>query len=73
MAELRQQREKLLVEFTEEWPEVKKINQEIAQIEGEIRAAHQRILGSLENQYRAALQKEQQLRASPPAPSSEPA
>lgn len=62
--DLKQKREQLLVEFTEEWPDVKKVNQEIAQVEGELRAAQQRILGSLENQYRAAVQKEAQLKAS---------
>ncbi len=62
LSELRQKRQHLLVEYTEEWPEVKKNSQEIAQIEGELRAAHQRILGALENQYRAAVQKENQLR-----------
>jgi polysaccharide biosynthesis transport protein len=61
-SDLRQKREHLLVEYTEEWPDVKKNSQEIAQVEGELRAAHQRILGSLENQYRAAVQKENQLR-----------
>ncbi len=64
LGDLKQKREQLLVEFTEEWPEVKKINQEVSQVEGELRAAQQRILGSLENQYRAAVEKENQLKAS---------
>jgi polysaccharide biosynthesis transport protein len=63
LSELKQTREKLLVEFTEEWPEVKKTNQEIAQLEGELRAANQRILGTIQNMYESAMQKEKSLRA----------
>ncbi|NOT59024.1 MAG: polysaccharide biosynthesis tyrosine autokinase [Acidobacteria bacterium] len=62
LSELRQNREKLLVEYTEEWPEVKTVNQQIAQLEGELRAAHQRILSTIENLYKSAAQKESGLR-----------
>jgi polysaccharide biosynthesis transport protein len=60
--DLQQKREHLLVEYTEEWPEVKKISQELFQVEGELRAAYQRTLSGVENQYKAAVQKENQLR-----------
>ncbi|MGH9835611.1 MAG: GumC family protein, partial [Blastocatellia bacterium] len=63
LTELRQQREQLSVEFTPEWPEVKKITNQLQQIEGELRAAHQRILSTIENHYRTAVQREQSLRA----------
>ncbi len=63
LTELRQQREQLTVEFTPEWPEVKKITNQLQQIEGELRAAHQRILNTIENHYRTAVQREQSLRA----------
>jgi capsular exopolysaccharide synthesis family protein len=63
LTELRQQREQLTVEFTPEWPEVKKITNQLQQLEGELRAAHQRILSTIENQYRTAVQREQSLRA----------
>ncbi|MCI0524580.1 MAG: polysaccharide biosynthesis tyrosine autokinase [Acidobacteria bacterium] len=63
LTELRQQREQLAVEFTPEWPDVKKITNQIQQIEGELRAAHQRILSTIENHYRTAVQREQSLRA----------
>lgn len=63
LTELRQQREQLSVEFTPEWPEVKKITNQLQQIEGELRAAHQRILSTVENHYRTAVQREQSLRA----------
>ncbi len=62
VTELRQQREQLLVEFTPEWPDVKKVEQQLARLEGEIRASHQRILTTAENQYRSAMQKEDSLR-----------
>jgi polysaccharide biosynthesis transport protein len=64
LTELRQQQEQLLVEFTPEWPEVKKITQLIEQLEGELRAAHQRILSSIENVYKTAVQREDSVRKS---------
>lgn len=60
--DLKQKREHLLVEYTEEWPEVQKITQELSQVEGELRAANLRILSGLENAYKGAVQKEEQLR-----------
>lgn len=62
ITDLRTVREQLLVEFTPEWPEVKKITQQLSQLEGELRAAHQRILSTLENQFKAAAQREESLR-----------
>ncbi len=62
VTELRQQREQLLVEFTPEWPDVKKVEQQLARLEGELRASHQRILTTVENQYRTTMQKEDSLR-----------
>ncbi len=62
VTELRQQREQLLVEFTPEWPDVKKVEQQLARLEGELRASHQRILTTTENLYRTATQKEDSLR-----------
>lgn len=62
ITELRQQRERLLVEFTPEWPDVKKVEQQLSRLEGELRASHQRILATIENQYRSSLSKEDSLR-----------
>jgi capsular exopolysaccharide synthesis family protein len=61
ITELRQQREQLSVEFTPEWPEVKKVEQQLSRLEGELRASHQRILSTIENQYRTAISKETNL------------
>ncbi len=64
ITELRQQREQLLVEFTPEWPDVKKITQQLAQLEGELRASNVRILSTIENQYKTTVQREDALRKS---------
>ncbi len=64
LTDLKQQREQLLVEFTPEWPEVKKVTQQLSQVEGELRAAHQRIVSTIDNQYRTAAQREDSLRKS---------
>jgi polysaccharide biosynthesis transport protein len=58
IAELRAQREQMLVEFMPEWPDVKKINHQIERLEGELRAAQQRILTMIDNHYQSALQRE---------------
>ncbi|MBO0799065.1 MAG: hypothetical protein J2P31_09605, partial [Blastocatellia bacterium] len=62
ITDLRQTREQLLVEFTPEWPDVKKISNQLEQAEGELRAAHQRILTTIENNYKIAVQREDSLR-----------
>ncbi len=62
ITDLKTTREQLLVEFTPEWPDVKKISQQLQQLEGELRVAHQRILSTIENQYKTALQRENTLR-----------
>ena len=63
LTELRQSREKLMVDYTDEWPAVKTVNQQIVQIEGEKRAAQERILSTIANLYQSAVQKEASLRA----------
>lgn len=67
LAELWQRRAQLLVENTEEWPEVKEITQQIATIEKEIERSHQRstnvLLTNLGTRYRQTLAREQALRA----------
>src|SRR5262245_50166340 len=62
LVDLRQAQKTLLVEFTPEWPEVKKVSQQVEQLEGELRASHQRVLTTLENLYRSATQREESLR-----------
>ncbi len=66
LAEFRQKRAQLLVENTEEWPEVKEVIQQIAALEEEIRNARNRsttvLLTNQETQYRQSLATEQALR-----------
>ncbi len=66
LAEFRQKRAQLLVENTEEWPEVKEVNQQIATLEDEVRNARSRSTSALltnhETQYRQSLAAEQALR-----------
>ena len=67
LAELRQRRVQLLVENTEEWPEVKEIDKQIAEVERQINDKRENtatsIRNNLETRYRQAVSREQSLRA----------
>ena len=64
---LRQQLEQLKAEYTEEWPEVKKIQRQIAAIEKELQTSRKRSTdtqaASLQQAFREAASKERELRA----------
>jgi capsular exopolysaccharide synthesis family protein len=66
LTELKQRRAQLLLEYTEKYPEVRDINQQIALLEKQTeqsRAHNQSVVKTnLETRYRQALQKEQALR-----------
>lgn len=66
LAELRQKRAQLLVEVTEEWPEVKEVNQQIAVLERQMQTtrseATSNVKTNLETRYREGLAREQSLR-----------
>ncbi|HEV7475661.1 MAG TPA: polysaccharide biosynthesis tyrosine autokinase [Pyrinomonadaceae bacterium] len=66
IAELKQRRAQLLLEYTEKYPEVRDLNQQIAMLEkqsGELRTRTQSVVRTnLETRYRQALQKEQSLK-----------
>jgi capsular exopolysaccharide synthesis family protein len=68
LAELRQRRALLLVDATEEAPEVKEVNQQIEELERQVRENRTRksstILTNLETEYRQTLSREQALRKS---------
>ena len=68
LAELRQKRAQLLVDNTEEWPEVKEVNQQISVLEKQVQDARTRatttVVTNLETRYRQALAREQALRTS---------
>jgi capsular exopolysaccharide synthesis family protein len=63
---LKQKRQELLVENTEEWPEVKETNQQIAALEkqvGELRTrSTSNLTKNLETKYRQALEREKSVR-----------
>ena len=67
LAALKERRAQLLVSNTEEWPEVKEINQQIATLEkqvGETKArATSVVTTNLETRYRQALDRERAIRA----------
>ncbi|HEX8160372.1 MAG TPA: polysaccharide biosynthesis tyrosine autokinase [Pyrinomonadaceae bacterium] len=67
LAELRSRRAQLLVENTEEWPEVKEVTQQIGVLERQAADARARAVSTvktnLETRYRESLAREQALRA----------
>ncbi|HEY0430440.1 MAG TPA: polysaccharide biosynthesis tyrosine autokinase, partial [Pyrinomonadaceae bacterium] len=68
LAVLKQKRELLLTENTEEWPEVKEVEKQIALVEKQIKDADAKVVVTqskvIEMRYREALGREQALRAS---------
>lgn len=66
LADLQQKRAQLLVDNTEEWPEVQEVTQQIATIEKQLQASRSRVTSlyttNLETRYRQALARETSLR-----------
>jgi succinoglycan biosynthesis transport protein ExoP len=66
LASLKERRSQLLVSNTEEWPEVKEINQQIATLEKQVSEAKTRatsvVTTNLETRYRQALDRERAVR-----------
>ncbi len=64
---LRQQLSQLKTEFTDEWPEVKRVQQQIAVLENELQTNRKRAkdtqAAALEQRYREAVTKERELRS----------
>ena len=64
---LRQQLAQLKVEYTDEWPEVQRVQKQIAQIENELETNRKRAkdtkVSQLEQTYREALARERELRS----------
>ncbi|MGI8899079.1 MAG: GumC family protein [Pyrinomonadaceae bacterium] len=61
---LKEKREALLMVYTPEWPEVKKIDAQIKPIEAELAKAPTEIVSSMKRRYEAAVAKENSLRRS---------
>ncbi|HKR59141.1 MAG TPA: polysaccharide biosynthesis tyrosine autokinase [Pyrinomonadaceae bacterium] len=64
ISELIEKRDALLVIYTPEWPEVKKIEAQIKPIEDELAKAPTEIVNTMKRRYEAAAAKEQSLRRS---------
>ena len=64
ISQLTERRDALLVIYTPEWPEVKKIEAQIKPIEDELAKAPTEIVNSMKRRYEAAAAKEQSLRRS---------
>ncbi|HYJ85725.1 MAG TPA: polysaccharide biosynthesis tyrosine autokinase [Pyrinomonadaceae bacterium] len=63
ISELKQKRDALLVAYTAEWPEVKKVESQLAPREKELEKATTEIVGGLKAGYEAAKSKENYLRS----------
>jgi capsular exopolysaccharide synthesis family protein len=64
ISDLKQRRDALLVIYTPEWPEVKKIDAQLEGLEAELQKRPAEIVTSMQRRYEAALSKENQLRRS---------
>lgn len=64
LAELNQKRQELLVTYTPEWPDVQQADKQITLVAGELKNAQERIVSSINNRYRAALQREESVKRS---------
>ncbi|HSV32920.1 MAG TPA: polysaccharide biosynthesis tyrosine autokinase, partial [Pyrinomonadaceae bacterium] len=63
LANLRQKRDSLLITYTREWPEVKKVDAEINRIEGELKAAVAQEIDGLRVKYQSLETHENEIRA----------
>src|SRR2546423_287355 len=64
ISELEEQKRALLVTYTEEWPAVKKINEQLARLNEELKDAPKEIIAGLKNKYESAQKEEASARAS---------
>jgi succinoglycan biosynthesis transport protein ExoP len=63
MSELEEKKKALLVNYTEEWPEVQKINQQLIQLKTELKDAPKEIVAGMKSKYDAAIKEEASARA----------
>ncbi|HEX8684881.1 MAG TPA: polysaccharide biosynthesis tyrosine autokinase, partial [Pyrinomonadaceae bacterium] len=64
ISELEEQRAALLVTYTEEWPAVKKIDEQLKKLKSELEKQPEQIIAGMKNRYEAARDKEAKLRTS---------
>jgi capsular exopolysaccharide synthesis family protein len=58
ISDLEEKKKALLVVYTEEWPEVQKINRQLAQLNEELKRAPQEIIAGLKNRLDASVKEE---------------
>jgi len=63
LTEATQQKNALLVRYTEEWPEVQVVNEQIKHLETELKSQQRRIFASIETTYRNAVAREGSIRS----------
>lgn len=61
---LRQKRAELLVTYTEDWPDVKKVDEQIKPLEEALQKAPKEVMATMKSRYEAALARENRLRQS---------
>ena len=64
ISELQEKRKALRVIYTEEWPEIKKIDEQLAQLNEELKRTPREIIAALKTNYEAALKEEASAKAS---------
>jgi capsular exopolysaccharide synthesis family protein len=63
ISSLKEQRDALLVVYTPEWPEVKKINAQLEPLEKELAKAPNEVITAMKSKYEAAVARENSLRS----------
>jgi succinoglycan biosynthesis transport protein ExoP len=63
ISELEEQKRALLVTYTEEWPAVKKINEQLAKLNEELKETPKEVVAGLRTAYESALKEESSARA----------
>lgn len=63
LTEANQQKNALLVKYTEEWPEVQVVSEQIKHLETELKSQQRRIYASIETTYRQAVAREGSIRS----------
>jgi capsular exopolysaccharide synthesis family protein len=58
ISELQERRKALRVNYTEEWPEIKKIDEQLTQLNDELKRAPEEIIAGLKTNYDSAVKKE---------------
>ncbi|HEV2915743.1 MAG TPA: polysaccharide biosynthesis tyrosine autokinase [Pyrinomonadaceae bacterium] len=61
---LKQKRDELLVTYKEEWPEVKRVDQQISQLEEALRDSPREVVSAMKKRYESAVAQENMLRQS---------